>query len=200
VVAVGGDGDGLSIGIGHFPHAARRNVDITYIMLDNRIYGLTKGQSSPTTCQGQRTKSSPDGVVEVPLNPIELAITFGSSFVARGFSGKPKQLKELIEQAIVHRGFSLVHLLSPCVTFGKDSGFDFFRPRVKPLPSSHDPADRWAALTAAHEGEKIFTGVFYQVVREEFITTTQARGGARGRELDDSAPAINIDALIQRFS
>lgn len=200
VITVGGDGDGLSIGLGHFPHIARRNVDITYILMDNRIYGLTKGQTSPTTCQGFLTKTAPMGVVEMPINPIELAIVFDTTFVARGYSAKAKQLQELIAKAIEHKGFSMVHVISPCVTFGKGSGFDYFGPRVKPLPDDHDTTDRYAAIRAADDSETIHTGIFYRSDRDEYVARMQEMGAARGRELDSAEPRIDVSSLIQRFS
>jgi 2-oxoglutarate ferredoxin oxidoreductase subunit beta len=202
VLVVGGDGDGLSIGMGHFPHAVRRNADITYLMLDNRIYGLTKGQTSPTTCQGMTTKTAPMGVLEMPMNPVRIAIGFDASFVARAYSGQPKQLQGMIEAALRHKGFSLVHVLSPCVTFGKGSGFDYFGPRVKPLPDDHDVSDMYAAMKASDEcGDTIHTGIFYRREHPEYLEQLQARGGARGRELDAAQePQIDVDALIERFS
>ncbi len=201
VLAVGGDGDGLSIGMGHFPHAARRNIDITYVLLDNRIYGLTKGQTSPTTCQGWWTKTSPQGVVETPLNPIELGIVFGASFVARGYSGAPNGLDPILKAAIEHKGFSLVHIISPCVTFGKGSGYKFFGPLVKELPAEHDPKNRAQALAAATHPETIYTGVFlHDAERKEYASSVQEGGGARGREVDPNPPRIDAEALIDRFS
>jgi len=200
VVAAGGDGDGLSIGMGHFPHICRRNMDITYILMDNRIYGLTKGQTSPTTRQGFTTKTSPDGVVEPSINPVEMAITFGASFVARGYSAEQKELQKMITEAIEHPGFSLVHVITPCVTFGKGSGFDYFKDLVKPLPEGFDRSDRRAALEAAWELLPIYTGVMYQVEREEYVSQIQSFGAARGRELDDECPDIDVERIISRFS
>ena len=200
VLAVGGDGDGLSIGMGHFPHTARRNIDLTYVLLDNRIYGLTKGQTSPTTCQGWWTKTSPEGVLEEPLNPLELAIVFGATFVARGYSGRPRDLDGLLKAAIEHKGFSLVHIISPCVTFGKGAGYKFFGPLVDTLSEDHDPTDRNQALAAATDPEKIHTGIFYQIDRPEYVARLQEGGAARGRELSPGPPKIDVDALIQRFS
>ncbi len=202
VLVVGGDGDGLSIGMGHLPHAMRRNVDLTYLLLDNRIYGLTKGQTSPTTCQGLTTKTAPLGVIESPMNPVRIAIGFDASFVARAYSGQPKQLQAIIEAAIQHKGFSLVQVLSPCVTFGKGSGFDFFGPRVKPLPDDHNAGDMYAAMKASDDtNDTIYTGIFYRHERPEYIQQLQARGGARGRELDAAQePQIEVDELIERFS
>src|SRR6266852_5296124 len=108
VVITGGDGDGYGIGIGHFIHAMRRNLDLTYIVMDNQIYGLTTGQASPTTEKGHKTKSTPRGNVELPINPMALALVSGATYVARGFSGEAKHLAELIAGGIMHKGFSLV--------------------------------------------------------------------------------------------
>ena len=117
VIAVGGDGDGFAIGAGHFPHAARRNVDITYLVMDNEIYGLTKGQVSPTSLTDQKAPSTPWGNLETPLNTLAFAVASGASFVARGASFNTKALTELIVQAMEHRGFSYIDALSPCVMF-----------------------------------------------------------------------------------
>ena len=201
VIAIGGDGDGLSIGMGHFPHIARRNPDLTYIMLDNRIYGLTKGQTSPTTRKDMWTKTSPHGVVEEPLNPIELAITFRASFVARAYSGHLSQLQDLLEAAIRHKGFSFLQVISPCVTFAKGSGFDYFNERIEPLPEDHDRGDRYAALRMSEEDKTIYSGVFYHdPERPDYVKQIQAIGGARGREIDAPVPPIDVEGLIERFS
>jgi len=201
VLVVGGDGDGLSIGAGHFPHAARRNVDITYMMLDNRIYGLTKGQTSPTTPTGNWTKTAPGGVIESPMNPAGLALCYGATFVARAYSANMAQLRELIVAAIRHRGFSLLQVLSPCVTFGKGSGYDFFNERVKPLPADYDPSDPGQALALCLDMQQtIHTGVLFRTERPEFVEVMRGIGAARGRELDDSGPAIDADALVRHFS
>src|SRR5947199_5381483 len=113
VVAVGGDGDGYGIGIGHFIHAMRRNLDLTYIVMDNEIYGLTTGQASPTTTEGHKTKSTPRGNVEKPVQPLALALATGATYVARGFSGEQKQLTKLVTGGIAHHGFSLIDVFSP---------------------------------------------------------------------------------------
>jgi len=185
VMVVGGDGDGLSIGAGHFPHAARRNIDITYMMLDNRIYGLTKGQSSPTTPTGYGTKSSPGGVVESPMNPAGLALCYGATFVARGYSAHMPQLRTLIVEAIRHRGFSLLQVMSPCVTFGKGSGYDFFNERVRPLPEDYAANDQAQALALSVDLQTIHTGILYRGAKPEFVEVMRGIGAARGRELDD---------------
>ena len=164
VIVTGGDGDGYGIGIGHFIHAMRRNLDVTYIVMNNQIYGLTTGQASPTTELGQKTKSTPEGDVERPINPLALALVSGATFVARAFSGAPNHMAETMKQAIQHKGFSLVDCFSPCVTFNHHNTYQWFRPRVYRLEGSgHVPSDYKAALEKAHEGsEKVPIGVFYR--------------------------------------
>ena len=164
VIATGGDGDGYGIGGNHFAHTARRNVDLTYIVMDNQIYGLTTGQVSPTSCTDMKTKSTPFGSVEAPVNPITAAIMNGASFVARGFSGDTKQLTMLMKQAIAHKGFALINVFSPCVTFNHDNDFPFFKPRVRRLEEEdHDTSDWRAACEKAMVwGETIYTGLFLQ--------------------------------------
>ncbi len=164
VIATGGDGDGYGIGGNHFTHTARRNVDITYLVMNNQIYGLTTGQISPTSTMGMKTKSTPFGSVEAPMNPITSAIMNGATFVARGFAGDPKHLTELIKQAVQHTGFSLLDVFSPCVTFNHDNDFPFFKERVKRLEDeAHDPTDWKSACEKAMEwGDTIYTGLFFQ--------------------------------------
>jgi 2-oxoglutarate/2-oxoacid ferredoxin oxidoreductase subunit beta len=162
VIATGGDGDGYGIGGNHFAHTARRNVDVTYLVMNNQIYGLTTGQVSPTSCSGMKTKSTPFGSVEPPVNPITTAIMNGATFVARGFSGDPKHLAELMKKAILHKGFALIDIFSPCVTFNHDNDYNFFRPRLKRLEDEgHDPSDWKAACEKAMAwGDKIYIGLF----------------------------------------
>jgi 2-oxoglutarate ferredoxin oxidoreductase subunit beta len=164
VIATGGDGDGFGIGGNHFMHTMRRNVDLTYIVMDNQIYGLTTGQTSPTSRKGMKTKSTPFGNVENPINPIPLAIVGGATYVARGFSGKQKHLVELFKGAIQHKGFALVDVFSPCVTYNKDNTYQFFNPRVKILEEQgYDPSDAARAMARGYEwGEEIPIGLFYK--------------------------------------
>lgn len=164
VIATGGDGDGYGIGGNHFVHTARRNVDLTYLVMNNQIYGLTTGQVSPTSCINMKTKSTPFGSVETPINPITSAIMNGATFVARGFSGDGKQLMDLMKKAIQHKGFALIDIFSPCVTFNHDNDYSFFKPRVKRLEEAgHDPSDWKSACEKAMEwGETIYTGLFLQ--------------------------------------
>ena len=170
VIATGGDGDGFGIGAGHFVHAMRRNVDLTYVTMDNQIYGLTTGQASPTSTMGQKTKSTPDGVIERPVNPLSLALASGATYVARGFSGDVKHLAELVANGIQHHGFSFVDVFSPCVTYNKLNTFDFFRQRIYKLESAgHDPTDLTRAFARSIEwGEKIPIGLFYRTERPTY--------------------------------
>src|SRR4030088_3630256 len=165
VVVTGGDGDGFGIGGNHFIHTMRRNVDLLYIAMDNQIYGLTTGQTSPTSRIGMKTKSMPLGSIEAPVNPISLALAAGATFVARGFSGEQKHLTELIKQGIEHAGFSFLDVFSPCVTYNHDNTSQWFRPRVKKLEdnSTHDPADWKAAMgKSLLWGEEIPIGKFFE--------------------------------------
>jgi 2-oxoglutarate ferredoxin oxidoreductase subunit beta len=165
VLVTGGDGDGFGIGCGHFVHAMRRNINLTYLVLDNQIYGLTTGQTSPTSRIGMKTKSNPYGNMDTPVNPITLALSAGATFVGRGFSGDQKHLTELIKQAIQHKGFSFLDVFSPCVTYNKDNTFQWFRPRVKKLEDNAEyDATNWvgAMEKATLWGEEIPIGKFYE--------------------------------------
>jgi 2-oxoglutarate/2-oxoacid ferredoxin oxidoreductase subunit beta len=170
VIGTGGDGDGFGIGAGHFVHAMRRNVDLTYVTMDNQIYGLTTGQASPTSQMGQKTKSTPSGVIEHPVEPVSLALASGATYVARGFSGDVKQLADLVAGGIQHKGFAFVDVFSPCVTYNKVNTFDFFRQRVYKLESAgHDPTDIGAAwLRSLEWGDKIPVGLFYRTDRPSY--------------------------------
>ena len=168
VIVTGGDGDGYGIGGNHLTHLARRNVDLTYIVMNNQIYGLTVGQTSPTSEFGMKTKSTPFGNLETPLNPITAAIMNGATFVARGYSADPKGLTDLLCQAIQHKGFSLVDVFSPCVTFNKDNTYDWFKPRVKKLEDEEHDFHDWKAACeqALVWGKKIYYGKFFQVEKK----------------------------------
>ena len=165
VVVTGGDGDGYGIGIGHFIHAMRRNIDITYIVMNNQIYGLTTGQASPTTMKEVRTKSTPRGNVEMPINPLALALVSGATYVARGFSGAPEHMADLIAGGIAHRGFSLIDVFSPCVTYNKINTYPWFKQRIYRLEaeSGYDPAQFESALQRSFQwGDRIPIGLFYR--------------------------------------
>ena len=170
VIATGGDGDGYGIGGGHFVHMCRRNIDITYLVMDNQVYGLTTGQASPTAEKDMRTKSTPEGTIEIALNPIALALTCGATYVARGFSGENVQLAQLMKGAIEHKGFALVDIFSPCVTYNKHNTYPWFRERVYKLDDEgHDASDFQTALEKAFEwGARIPIGLFYKVERPTY--------------------------------
>jgi 2-oxoglutarate/2-oxoacid ferredoxin oxidoreductase subunit beta len=169
VVVTGGDGDGYGIGVGHFIHAMRRNLDITYIVMDNQIYGLTTGQASPTSARNFVTKSSPSGTTEDPINPIALALVAGASYVARGFSGDPKHLTELIQNGMKHKGFALVDVFSPCVTWNKVDTYDYFRQNCyKFNGADYNVADLNAALQKSRETAKLPIGLFYETQKPTY--------------------------------
>jgi len=165
VMTVHGDGDGYAEGMAHFIHTARRNMNIVDVVQDNRVYGLTRGQYSPTSERGKRTPTAPEGSIDWPVNPLALAITAGATFVARGYSGELQHLAWLIGEALEHRGYALIDVLQPCVTWNRNYAYDFYRERVYKLEEEpgYDPADRTAAWEKAHEwGERIPIGIFYR--------------------------------------
>ncbi|HOX24931.1 MAG TPA: thiamine pyrophosphate-dependent enzyme [Candidatus Krumholzibacteria bacterium] len=192
VIAVGGDGDGLGIGGGHVPHVARKNVDLTYILIDNSIYGLTKGQSSPTSPLSMKSKTAPYAYVEEPLNPLQMFLAYNASFVARGYSGKPKDLKDLFVQAIRHRGFSVLHIFSPCVSMNKEITFKTMNEIVKPLPDDWDPTNKLAAFEKAMDTGTFWTGLVYREERETIHDRLDAIGERVGRYQD-------LTELLKRF-
>ena len=170
VVVTGGDGDGYGIGLGHFIHAMRRNLDLTYVVMDNQIYGLTTGQASPTSSKNFATKSTPTGVIEEPINPIALALVAGATYVARGFSGDPRHLTELIQNGIRHKGFSLIDVFSPCVTWNKINTYDYFRQRcVKFNGAEYNASSFDQALAKSRETEpKLPIGLFYETQKPTY--------------------------------
>ncbi len=165
VIGHAGDGDAYAIGSSHLIHAARRNIDITYIVHNNMVYGLTTGQTSPTSPVGMKSKTTPFGSFENPVNPIALGIASGATFVARGYAGRPKHLSMLIEEAIKHRGFALIDVLQPCVTWDRERGYAWYNERVYELEEeNHDYTDKNMAYAKAYEwGDKIPIGIFYWV-------------------------------------
>jgi len=174
VVACGGDGDGYGIGCGHFVHALRRNVDMTYLVMNNSIYGLTTGQTSPTSGLGMKTKSTPFGNPETPLNPISLALASGASFVARTFSGNVKQAVEIYKAAIQHQGFAYIDTFSPCVTFNKVNTAAYYKENIVDInEEGHDTSDLAAAHVQALREDAIATGILYQNVRSCYEATEE---------------------------
>lgn len=169
VLAFAGDGDCYGEGGNHLMHAIRRNIGVKLFVHDNQIYGLTKGQASPTTEEGTVTKIQPSGVFSEQLNPVALAVALDCSFVARSFSGDAGHLKEMIKESLNHKGFSLVDIFQPCVTFNKVNTFEWYRKRVYPLGPEYNPEDRVEAFRKSLEwGERIPIGVIYRNRRPVF--------------------------------
>lgn len=196
VLVAGGDGDGFSIGGGHVPHAVRRNVDLTYLVMDNQIYGLTKGQLSPTSPRGLKTVSSPFGSLEAPVNPLLYVLAYGAGFVAQGTPADMASLARVIEEAIRFPGFAFVNVQSPCVTFGEpEAQLRAHKASMQSLASlGHDPRDRARAMALAQEyGERLYTGVFfrdpsprptYEELARERRQELGVEAGQRGRILE----------------
>ncbi len=179
VIVISGDGDCYGIGMGHFVHAVRRNVNLTLLVHDNQIYGLTTGQASPTSDPGFKTKTSPFGAVEASVRPLLLSIASGGSFVARSFAGNPKHLRGMIVEGIKHKGLAHIDILQPCVTFNRVNTYDWYRQRAYDLAQTdHDPTNSAAAYEKAAEwGDKIPIGVIYRQQRptyEELMPALEA--------------------------
>jgi len=188
VLAAGGDGDGFSIGGGHVPHAIRRNMDITYVVMDNQIYGLTKGQLSPTSPRGLQTVTSVGGSLEQPINPLLYVLAYGAGFVAQGTPADMAGLTSIIEEAIRYPGFAFVNVQSPCVTYGReDQQIKAHREQMKTLVSlGHDATNMADALARAqHYGSELYTGVFYK--NPEPPQTFEAQARERQTQLGPSA-------------
>ena len=187
IIGTGGDGDGYGIGLNHFIQAMRRNIDVTYIVMNNEIYGLTTGQVSPTSETGMKTKTSPHGNLEGMLNPMALDLAAGCGFVARGFSGQMKHLVELYKAGIEHKGFALIDVFSPCVTFNKLNTYQYFKERIYKLEDAdHDTGSFHAAMDKALEWDpKIPIGLFY-------------RNPDPRPSLDQLDPALTGQPLVQQ--
>lgn len=164
VLAAGGDGDGYAIGMGHFIHAIRRNIDITYIVMDNQVYGLTKGQVSPTSAKGFKTKIAPLGNIERPVRPLQIALASGITYLAQGFSSNVAQLADLIAKGIQHKGFALINAISPCVTYNLVNTYEWYREVLTDVSEieGYDPSDRMAAMKLLAEHDELVTGLVYQ--------------------------------------
>ena len=170
VLAVVGDGDCYGEGGNHFLHACRGNHDMTVIIHDNNVYGLTTGQVSPMAEKGQKSKSTPGGIIETPVDPLALAITQGATFVAQTFAGDTKHMVETIKKAMQHKGFSVVNVLQPCVTFNKKMTYQYYMKNIYKLPATHDPSDKMQALAEAFkvQKERFALGVLYETKRDVY--------------------------------
>lgn len=173
VIAESGDGDMYGEGGNHFIHCIRRNPDITNLVHDNMIYGLTKGQASPTSATGMKTPVQTEGVILGPFDPIAVAIALDASFVARSFAGDTDHLSETIASAIRHKGYALVDILQPCVTFNDQNGYDWFRKHSYKLGDDHDPTDRAAAFKLATGSDKLALGIIYRNDRRKTFEEQQ---------------------------
>ncbi len=163
VIAVAGDGDCYGEGGNHLIHAARRNVNVKLFVHDNQVYGLTKGQASPTTMEGVVTKTQPFGSLSEALNPLALAVALDCSFAARGYAGDTEHLRLLMKEALLHKGFALLDILQPCVTFNRVNTYQWYGERVYRVSGGHDPTDRIEAFRKALEwGDRIPTGIIYR--------------------------------------
>lgn len=199
VVVISGDGDCLGEGGNHFMHAAKRNPDVTVIIHDNQVYGLTTGQASPTAKPGFKTKSTPEGATDAPVNPLALSIVSGATFVARGFAGDMPGLSALMAEAINHKGFAVLDVLQPCVSFDKVHTYQWYRQRLYKLETEgYVPDNKLAAITRAMEwGDKIPLGIFY---KEEKPTSENLEPAlSRSTLVSQSLEVPHWDALLNEF-
>jgi len=199
VLVVAGDGDCYGEGGNHFLHAARGNHDITVIIHDNSVYGLTTGQAAPTAQKGYKSKSTPGGIIETPINPLTLAISQGATFVAQGFSGDTLHLIEIIKQAINHKGFSLINVLQPCVSFNKINTYEYYREKIYKLTEDYEKTDfNKALIKAAEQNEEKFPlGVIYQVEKPTF---TDELPQIKESNLINKGRFVDFDSLLKNFS
>jgi 2-oxoglutarate ferredoxin oxidoreductase subunit beta len=199
VIIETGDGDCYGEGGNHLMAAMRRNINVKLFVHDNQIYGLTKGQPSPTTGEGMVTKNMPFGVIVEQFNPMAVAVAMGCSFAARAFSGEMEHLKAMMKEAIMHKGFALIDILQPCVSFNKINTHEWYRQRVYRLGPDHDPTDRSKAFSKALEwGDRIPLGVIYRHVRplfEERIPMLSERPLVHQEQF----PGAKIEATLREF-
>lgn len=202
VIAEGGDGDGMGLGMGHFIHTARRNLDITYVIHNNQIYGLTKGQASPTSDLGALTKFTPPpkGNVEQPINIVRMALQAGASFVVRSTAADAK-LADILAAAISHPGFAVVDILQPCVSFNHVNTYQWYQERVYDLSSlpDYNPGDFAAAAAVAGQwGDKIPVGIIYRTDRPTFEASLPQL--AAGALVEQSLSDINLSSLMDEMA
>jgi len=192
VLCVSGDGCTYGEGGNHFLAAIRRNLDLTLLVHDNQIYGLTKGQASPTSARGHVTKAQPEGNRSDAFNPVSVAVAMKAGFVARAFSGEPEHLAEVIKEAMNHKGFSLVDILQPCVSFNKVNTYGWYSQRVY-FPEGHDPSDWGAAMALSEEfGDRIPLGIIYRADKPVF--------GLGGRLAEHEYDRNDLKAVLQSYT
>jgi len=200
VIIAGGDGDGYGEGLSHFIHAIRGNVNVTYLVHNNSVYGLTTGQAAPTASKGYKAKSTPEGIIEEPINPMALALASEATFVARGFSGKADQLVDLMVKGIQHPGFALVDIFQPCVTFNKINTFSYYYERIYSLQddATYKVNDRQMALAKAFERDKHPIGLFYQNTKRPSYDHELSYLGGRSL-LSQGSRERNMKSLFKEF-
>ena len=199
VIAVMGDGGCYGEGGNHLLHACRGNHDITVLVFDNGVYGLTTGQVAPTAKKGFKSKSTPAGVIETPINPLSLTISQGATFVAQGFAGNQSQLAELIGKGIAHKGFSLINILQPCVSFNPTRSFDYYKEKTYLLPESYNAGDFRKALDEVEESvlqEKFPLGVIYETEKPVF---TDGLIQLADKTQVDKSPITHLESILQDF-
>lgn len=200
VLVVSGDGCLYGEGGNHFIHNARRNLDVTVLASDNRVYGLTKGQASPTSAYDFKTKVQPEGTGALPTNPALLGLVSGATFVAKTFTGNKQEVTDLIKQGIAHKGFSLIDIMSPCISFNKVNTFAWFKQRAAPIVEGHDPGDFDAAVKLALAGdEQIPTGLYYQAKRPVFGENRAAFQGQSIVERTHSYKPERVRPLFDKY-
>ena len=199
VLVDAGDGGGYGIGVGHLVHALRRNIDMTYLIHDNMVYGLTKGQMTPTSCKGYKSPSSPFGAIEESLNPMAMALSLGATFVARGSAGDAVHLTRILEEAIKHKGFALVDIFQPCVTFNKINTYAYFLQNTYNLDKleGYDRHNFQMAMEKALEVGKYPVGILYQSERPTYEEQDPGRAHVAAVNLD--IDEVDISALMGKY-
>ncbi|MBI2617253.1 2-oxoacid ferredoxin oxidoreductase [Candidatus Gottesmanbacteria bacterium] len=198
-IVVAGDGDTFGEGTNHLVHAARRNIDIKMILHDNQVYGLTTGQTAPTAQKGFKTKSTPFGVIEDPVNPLAIAIASGATFVARGFAGDIPNLTKIFAEGLRHRGFAFIDVFQPCVTFNHVNTYQWYRDHIYQLPDSYVPNDRGYAFQKSLEWtDKIPVGIFFREDKPTYVDQTPQLSKSPLISLPN-APKETIEKLFEEF-
>jgi len=203
VIAIGGDGDGYGIGMGHFIHTCRRNLKLTYIVQNNEVYGLTKGQSSPTSPKGFVSPTTPSGTIEIPVNGLAMAITAGATFVARGYSMDPNHLSMLMTEAIKHRGFAVIDVLQTCPTWNKDHDIEFYRGHIYKLENEqgYDRQNKTMALAKTLEdtSKRIPIGILYQNSQDRELYTDDLFQESKQTLTEHDLRSIDIDPILEEY-